>query len=58
MPSKKNLSNENKGGRGFGELDKTDREFLRSDYDAERQVGQKAVGMFGTADHPGVVNDK
>jgi hypothetical protein len=49
---------ENKGGRGFGVLDKTDREFLTPDFDSETQVGQKAVGMFATADRPQVVNNK
>jgi hypothetical protein len=58
MPSKKNLSNENKGGRGFGVLDKTDRQFLRPNADTDLLYGEKAVGMFGTSDHPGVVNDK
>jgi hypothetical protein len=57
MPSKTNRFKENRGGRGFGVLDSEDKKFLTPDYDAERQVGQKAVGMFATADRPGVAGD-
>jgi hypothetical protein len=56
MP-KKNRFKENRGGRGFGVLDQTDRQFLTPDYDAKRQVGERAVGMFATADKPGVVTN-
>jgi len=45
-----------RGARGFAKLDKTDRQFLEPDFDRKRQVGQRAVGMFATADNPGVVN--
>jgi hypothetical protein len=45
------------GGRGFGELSKTDLEFLKSyDPKADRQIyGKKGVGMFATSDKPRVV---
>jgi hypothetical protein len=45
-------------GFGFGQLTKTDREFLTADYDDAKLYGrEKAVGMFATADRPGVVTD-
>ena len=46
-----------RGAVGFGKPDKEDREFLSPDFDTKRQVGQRAVGMFATADNPGVVNN-
>jgi hypothetical protein len=44
-----------RGAVGFAKLDKTDREFLKPDYDKARQQGERAVGMFATADNPLVV---
>jgi len=38
-------------------LDKADRQFLKPAFDAERQVGERAVGMYATADKPGVVTN-
>jgi hypothetical protein len=38
-------------------LDKTDRQFLKPAFDPERQVGERAVGMYATASSPGVVNN-
>ena len=56
MPSKTNRFKENRGGRGFGVLDRTDRDFLTPEFDAERQRGEMYVGGLATADKPGVVN--
>lgn len=37
---------ENKGGRGFGELDETDLEFLKPNFDRKAQMGrERAVGQ-------------
>jgi len=59
MPTKKNLSNENRGGRGFGVLDKTDREFLKPAFDVERQRGQAYVGLYNkVSDAPGRSDDQ
>ena len=53
------LKTVNKGGRGFGELDKTDREHLRPDFDAERQHGQVYVGYYNkVSDTPGRSDDE
>jgi hypothetical protein len=40
---KPNLKTVNKGGRGFGALDQSDRNFLTPDYDDKRQSGQRYV---------------
>jgi hypothetical protein len=59
MPTKKNLSNENKGGRGFGVLNSDDRGFLKPDFDAERQGGQRYVGYYNkVSDTPGRSDDE
>jgi hypothetical protein len=47
----------NRGGKAFGRLDKTDMEFLRPDFDKERQVAERAVGMYATSADPQVVDD-
>ena len=44
-------------GFGFGTLDAEARAFLKPDFDRKRQVGQKAVGMYATADDPQVVDN-
>jgi hypothetical protein len=47
-----------RGGRGYGKLDKTDREFLTPDFDRRRQQAERAVGMFATSDKPQVVTNE
>ena len=58
MPTKKNLSSENRGGRGFGVLQKEDRQFLTPDFDDKRQSGQRYVGYYNkVSDTPGRSDD-
>jgi hypothetical protein len=41
-----------RGARGYGELTEMDREFLRPDFNRQRQQGERAVGMFATSTKP------
>ena len=47
---------ERRGARDFG-LTKSDREFLKPDFNRVRQMGERAVGQFATASNPGVVTN-
>jgi hypothetical protein len=53
------LKTVNKGGRGFGALDKSDREFLKPNFDDKLQSGQRYVGYYNkVSDTPGRSDDE
>ena len=48
----------NKGGKGFGALQKEDRDFLKPNFDADRQHGEIYVGYYNkVSDTPGRSDD-
>jgi hypothetical protein len=56
---KKQSKLDERGSRGFGygQLEKTDREFLKPDFDAKRQVGERYVGYYNQVTDDSYAND-